>query len=249
MATSVDLTNTVAGALLQSELLGGVLGDGRGDDLLAAVELDANGRHHRAERDLGDGAGELVSGGETHVESLGGCTSAGDEDRPSLDTMKLAAMHLTQRDGVTCGPAVAVVAGALLDPGYRGEPRAGVRWARVVRRRAGPRARRRRTGSGRSALGTTPMGVARAISVHSKRYGVRYGWRWCRGLSGRRDGLADVLAGGATRTGRSACWSGTAIPRHWVLIVERSRRRRCAATSRRRGRCVWSNSRPYGAGS
>jgi len=31
--------------------------------------------------------------------------------------MKLAAMQLTQRDGVTCGPAVAVVAGALLDTG------------------------------------------------------------------------------------------------------------------------------------
>jgi len=33
--------------------------------------------------------------------------------------MKLAAMHLRQRDTVTCGPAVAVVAGALLDPAYR----------------------------------------------------------------------------------------------------------------------------------
>ncbi|HEY6573387.1 MAG TPA: hypothetical protein VI029_00320, partial [Mycobacterium sp.] len=33
--------------------------------------------------------------------------------------MKLAALHLRQRDGVTCGPTVAVVAGALLDPAYR----------------------------------------------------------------------------------------------------------------------------------
>ena len=31
--------------------------------------------------------------------------------------MKFAALHLRQRDGVTCGPTVAVVAGALLDPG------------------------------------------------------------------------------------------------------------------------------------
>ena len=29
--------------------------------------------------------------------------------------MKLSALHLRQRDGVTCGPTVAVVAGALLD--------------------------------------------------------------------------------------------------------------------------------------
>ena len=32
--------------------------------------------------------------------------------------MKLAALRLRQRDGVTCGPTVAVVAGALLDPGH-----------------------------------------------------------------------------------------------------------------------------------
>jgi hypothetical protein len=33
--------------------------------------------------------------------------------------MKLSALNLRQRDGVTCGPTVVVVAGALLDPGYR----------------------------------------------------------------------------------------------------------------------------------
>ena len=31
--------------------------------------------------------------------------------------MKLAGLRLRQRDGVTCGPSVAVMAGALLDPG------------------------------------------------------------------------------------------------------------------------------------
>jgi hypothetical protein len=134
--------------------------------------------------------------------------------------MKLAAMHLTQRDGVTCGPAVAVVAGALLDPAYRGKLTrggAGRAWfageqGRVhnVVNRVWPQ-----------RLGTTPMGVARAISVHSARYGVRYRWRWCRGLLGRRDGLADALAA------VDAHWPvgmlvGNHIPRHWVLIVERS---------------------------
>jgi hypothetical protein len=134
--------------------------------------------------------------------------------------MKLAAMHLTQRDGVTCGPAVAVVAGALLDPAYRVNlvrESAGLAWfageqGRVhgVVNRLWPQ-----------RLGTTPMGVARAISVHGKRYGVRYGWRWCRGLSGRRDGLADVLAA------VDAHWPvgmlvGNHVPRHWVLIVERT---------------------------
>ena len=33
--------------------------------------------------------------------------------------MKLAGLQLRQHDGVTCGPSVAVMAGALLDPGRR----------------------------------------------------------------------------------------------------------------------------------
>jgi hypothetical protein len=144
--------------------------------------------------------------------------SAG-EYRPSLKTMKLAAMHLTQRDGVTCGPAVAVVAGALLDPAYRARltPTAGRAWFAGEQGRVHEDVNRvwpRR-------LGTTPLGVARAIGVHSARYGVRYRWRWCRGLLGRRDGLADVLAA------VDAHWPvgmlvGNHIPRHWVLLVERS---------------------------
>jgi hypothetical protein len=137
------------------------------------------------------------------------------EIRPSLKTMKLAAMRLTQRDGVTCGPAVAVVAGALLDPAYRVKL-TGRGWfageqGRVhdVVNRVWPR-----------RLGTTPLGVARAISVHSARYGVQYRWRSCRGLLGRRAGLADVLAA------VDAHWPvgmlvGNHIPRHWVLLVER----------------------------
>jgi hypothetical protein len=136
--------------------------------------------------------------------------------------MKLAVMHLRQRDGVTCGPAVAVVAGALLDPAYRkkligrGEAvgAAGRAWFDGEQVRVHDQVNRlwpRR-------LGTTPIGVAMAMSAHSAPYGVRYGWRLC---LGRRDRLADVLAA------VDANWPvgmlvGNWIPRHWVLIVETS---------------------------
>jgi hypothetical protein len=126
--------------------------------------------------------------------------------------MKLAAMHLRQRDTVTCGPAVAVVAGALLDPAYRENltgNAAGRTWfageqGRVHHRvnRVWPR-----------KLGTTPMGVARAMSAHSA---VRYRWRLC---WGRRDAMADVLAEVAAQW-PVAMLVGRIIPRHWVLIVE-----------------------------
>ncbi|CDO07913.1 hypothetical protein C1S82_07445 [Mycolicibacterium cosmeticum] len=123
--------------------------------------------------------------------------------------MKLAGLR--QRDGVTCGPTVAVVAGALLDPAYRAvldEPHFHAEQGRVHRlvNRIWPR-----------RLGTTPAGVARAINAHSP---VRYRWRVFRGLlSGGRDDLADVLA--AVRSGRPvAVLVGRFIPRHWVLVVD-----------------------------
>ena len=133
--------------------------------------------------------------------------------------MKLAAMHLTQRDGVSCGPAVAVVAGALLDPHYR---------RKLTGRGVGAADRAWFAGEqGRIHLtvnriwprryGTTPMGIARAISVHSRRYGVRYRWRlWW----GRRDGLADVLAA-VDAHWPVAMLIGNVVPRHWVLMVGR----------------------------
>jgi hypothetical protein len=140
--------------------------------------------------------------------------------------VKLGTLHLTQRDGVTCGPAVAVVAGALLDPGYRarltghagrGVGAAGRAWFDGEQGRVHDAVNR----VWPQRFGTTPMGVARAISVHSARYGVRYRWRSCRGLVGRRDGLEDVLAA------VDAHWPvgmlvGNHVPRHWVLVVERA---------------------------
>jgi hypothetical protein len=134
--------------------------------------------------------------------------------------MKLSALHLRQRDGVTCGPSVAVVAGALLDPTYRAalmgpDPHdvgAGRRaWFAGEQGRVHAQVNRlwpRR-------LGTTPMGMARAITAHSAPLGVRYRWRLFRG---RRDQLRDVLR--EVRAGWPvAMLVGRVIPRHWVLVV------------------------------
>src|SRR5258705_12405721 len=123
--------------------------------------------------------------------------------------MKLAALHLRQRDGVTCGPTVAVVAGALLDPGQQ----AGLSdpaWfadeqARVhaTVNRIWPR-----------RLGTTPTGMARALTEHTASSGVRYRWRLFRGRRGRLFGVRQAVEGG---------WPvgvviGRVIPRTWGLI-------------------------------
>jgi len=139
-----------------------------------------------------------------------------------LVMMKLAAMQLTQRDGVTCGPAVAVVAGALLDTGYRKKLTGSDDDSVGVAGRAwfdGEQGRIHHTVNRiwPRRYGTTPIGVARAISVHSARYGVRYGWRlWW----GRHDALADVLAA-VDAHWPVAMLVGNVIPRHWVLMVER----------------------------
>jgi hypothetical protein len=64
-------------------------------------------------------------------------------------------------------------------------------------------------------LGTTPMGMARALSAHGGALGVRYGWRLFRG---RRDRLTDVLR--EVDGGRPvAMLVGRFIPRHWVLLI------------------------------
>lgn len=131
--------------------------------------------------------------------------------------MRLSALRLRQRDGVTCGPTVAVVAGALLDPDYRAallDPRAptvgaaGRRWFEGEQGRVHAEANRvwpRR-------LGTTPLGMARALTAH----GIRYRWRPFRG---RRDALDDVLR--ALDAGLPvAMLIGRFVPRHWVLLFD-----------------------------
>jgi hypothetical protein len=113
---------------------------------------------------------------------------------------------LRQRDGISCGPCVAVVAGALLDPEYGPVLSDGHRFADEQRRvhaavnRVWPR-----------RLGVTPVGMAHALSKHRP-----YRWRLFRG---RSDELADVAA--AVAAGRPvAMLIGNAIPRHWVLLAE-----------------------------
>ncbi|OMC38099.1 hypothetical protein A5740_03190 [Mycobacterium sp. GA-1841] len=127
---------------------------------------------------------------------------------------KLAALRLRQRDGVTCGPTVAVVAGAMLDPVYRAElltPDGDIWFAAEQGRihglvnRIWPR-----------RLGTTPAGMARALTEHSAKRGVAYRWRHFRGA---RDTLSDVRRAVAEEWPVAMLIGERGIPRHWVLIV------------------------------
>src|ERR1700754_1303473 len=101
--------------------------------------------------------------------------------------MKLPALRLRQRDSTTCGPTVAVVAGALVDPTYRTELTKSPRtWfddeqlrVHAEVNRVWPR-----------MLGTTPMGIARALTTRTEVRGVKYRWRPFRG---RRDRPEEVL--------------------------------------------------------
>lgn len=127
--------------------------------------------------------------------------------------MKFAGLRLRQRDGISCGPSVAVVAAALLAPDY-GAPLGGpgsASWFAAEQARVHHAANRiwpRR-------LGMTPRGLAGAINRHSP---VRYRWRPSRGLLRRTDPLDDVLA--ALHEGFPvAMLVGRFIPRHWVLFV------------------------------
>jgi hypothetical protein len=120
--------------------------------------------------------------------------------------------EVRQSDGFTCGPTSAMIAGALLDPAYASvldTTRAGfTREQHRIHQAANTVWPRR--------LGTTPGGMAAAISEHSAALGVRYGWRF---FKGRRDNLADVIA--AVDSGWPvALLIGRMVPRHWVLITE-----------------------------
>ena len=122
---------------------------------------------------------------------------------------ELARLRLQQRDGVTCGPSVAIVGAALLDSHYRG--RLGdPTWFAAEQGRL----HRRLNRFWPRMLGTTPVGVASALTEHSP---AQYRWRRARG---RRDGLCDVYE--ALLTGFPvAMLVGRFVPRHWVLLVDR----------------------------
>ncbi|MFI5916100.1 hypothetical protein [Dactylosporangium sp. NPDC051541] len=110
-----------------------------------------------------------------------------------------------QTDGFTCGPTVALVASAALDPGY-GEtitdPAAEQHRIHKAANFLWPR-----------KLGTTPWGVAAVISRHAAALGVRYGWRYFR-PSDLPAAIAAVESDWPV-----ALLIGETIPRHWILIV------------------------------
>lgn len=125
--------------------------------------------------------------------------------------MKLAGLR--QRDDVTCGPAVAVAASALLSPRYR-ERLTGRAWFAGEQGRVHEAVNR----FWPKRYGTTPAGVARAINEHSP---VPYRWRpWWGGC----DRLCDVLAA-VDQDRPVAMLIGRVVPRHWVLLVSRDRMR------------------------
>ncbi len=118
-----------------------------------------------------------------------------------------------QRDGVSCGPSVAVMAGALLDPDYGGplrsrdpQPWFDAEQVRVHRaiNVVWPR-----------ALGATPAGIARALTVHSASRGVHYRWRPARCADRLSDVCVAVAAGWPV-----AMLIGAVLPRHWVLLTQ-----------------------------
>lgn len=118
-------------------------------------------------------------------------------------------MWLRQRDGVTCGPSVAVMAGALLNDEY-GAPLSSTKAQQWFAAEQG-RVHRSVNLVWPRALGTTPAGMARALSAHGRRY------RWRPAV--RSDEVADVCA--AVAEGFPvAMLIGSAIPRHWVLLTE-----------------------------
>lgn len=126
----------------------------------------------------------------------------------------IAALGLRQRDGITCGPTVAVVAGVMLDASRREKllGSQGGQWfsAEQGRIHAGintiwPR-----------RLGVTPAGMARAMSELGAPAGFRYRWRRFRGAS---DPLTDVVQAAAAGRPVAMLVGARGIPRHWVLVV------------------------------
>ena len=116
-------------------------------------------------------------------------------------------MWLRQRDGVTCGPSVAVMAGALINPDYRSAFHGADAQAWFNAEQG--RVHRAVNTVWPRALGTTPAGMARALSVHGTPY------RWRRMGSSVSDVYAAVAAGWPV-----AMLIGAVIPRHWVLLIE-----------------------------
>jgi hypothetical protein len=117
-----------------------------------------------------------------------------------------------QRDGVSCGPSVVVLAGALLDAEYGAPLRSDHSQAWFDAEQV--RVHRAINVVWPHALGATPAGVARALTVHSASRGVRYRWRPAR-CADRLADVCDAVAAGWP----VAMLIGAVIPRHWVLLI------------------------------
>jgi len=103
-----------------------------------------------------------------------------------------------QVDGTTCGPTVAMVAAALLDPTYQpSDPDAEQRRIHAAVNLVWPR-----------RLGTTPFAMVKFLAGHSD---VRYGWR---GPRARRNALDAADSGWPVPV-----LIGNVVPRHWVLLI------------------------------
>jgi hypothetical protein len=115
-------------------------------------------------------------------------------------------IRLRQRDRTACGPAVAVVAGSILDPHYGTELTSGSWFADEQ-----DRVHRTANRVWPTFFGTTPAGIAHAFSAFAP-----YRWRVFRG---RRDDLVDVIisVGAGHPVGMLI---GNFIPRHWILLIE-----------------------------
>lgn len=131
-----------------------------------------------------------------------------------MDPVRLAALRLRQRDGVTCGPTVAVVAGALLDASYREGLLGPDRDAWFAGEQGRVHAEVNAIWPRR--LGTTPAGMARALTAHSAQRGVSYWWRRFRGSG---DTLSDVLRAVDGGWPVAMLLGDRLLPRHWVLLV------------------------------
>jgi hypothetical protein len=115
--------------------------------------------------------------------------------------------YVRQTDGFTCGPTVALVASAALDPAYGAtvtDEATEQHRIHAAANRLWPR-----------KLGTTPWGVAAVISAHTAALGAHYGWRLFRG-----DLSAAIAA--VECDWPVAMLIGAGVPRHWVLIVGHS---------------------------
>ena len=136
------------------------------------------------------------------------------DDRICVKPARLAALRLRQRDGITCGPTLAVVAGAMLDHTYSAEllNPGGEAWFAAEQGRIHAAVNR----IWPRQLGTTPAGMARALTDHSAKRGVTYRWRRFRGA---RDALSDVWSAVDEGWPVAMLIGERGIPRHWVLIV------------------------------